>query len=170
VDSKVGSALGVFRNPLFGQLALVIKELCQGFAHLRLDGCAHHRDLDGDLVGVGQLGHLALAGQGNIALEVHRGALDVSGVVDVSGLAVELAHGDHALDLEVLRDHGAHCLWQKGGRQDLVERGYVIGEIVNLACLRGKVCHDVLPVPLGEQRLVNHVDRLIDGYGVFTTS
>ena len=161
--------LGVLRDPLFGQLALVVEELAQGFAHLRLDGGAHHRDIDGNLVDVGQLGHFALASQGDIALEINRGALDIRGVVNVSSLTVELAHGNHALDLQVLGDHGAHCLWQQGGRQNLEEGGYVIAEVVHLARLRGEVGHDVLPVFLGEQRLVNLFDGLIDGYGVFTT-
>ena len=129
--------------------------LLQCLGHLRLDGGTHERDLHVDGVGVGQRGGVALAGDGDVRAEVHRGALDVAVVLG----GVLVLKVERALDLEVLADHPLDGLGEEGHGHNLVQ-GNVnlavgLGEFVHLTGLGGEVLGVELPELAGTPRLEN---------------
>lgn len=158
--------LGVVRDPLVRQGAFVGDELAESIGNLRLDGGAHEGDGDIHFVVVGQGGGVAIAGGGNGAAEVHRCALDISGVFEGEGVTVESADLHDTLDLQGLADHGAHCFGEQVERHDFVEDGLRAVEGVNLASLGGEVSDVVCPVVAIAQCCVHCGDGLINSHGV----
>lgn len=167
------SHLEVLGDPLFGQSAFVCEELAECVGNLRLDCRAHEWDVHGHFVAVVEGGCCVVAVDGDGALEINRGALDVSVVLDGCCVVGQCRNGEDSLDLQCLADHCANCLWEDLEWEDL-KKGcgcatVSCGELVDLASFGGEVLCDVCPVGFGGQCLVHLADGLIDRNGVFCT-
>src|SRR5699024_1922684 len=166
---EVEKTLEVFRNPLLSEISFVGEELFQCLAHLWFNSGTHQRDVDGDIGGVVQFGDVAFTNQVDVALEINRGALDIS--VESSGefICVQCADVEYALDLKRLRNHGADSFWQKGSRKNLKQGDFFAGELVDFTWFWREFCCNQLPKFFGGVRLVHLFNGVIDSYGVFAT-
>lgn len=163
------SHLQVFGYPLFSQRALVCQQLGDGFRDLWFDGGSHKRDGHADFVRIVKRGGVAFAADGDVALEVHRCAFHVSGVVCRSGGG----YGEHTLDFQGLADHCAYGLREEFHRHDFVEDGLSAGvgcgEGVNLARLGGQVRNVVRPVIGVGERCEDFFGGVVDRDSIFNT-
>lgn len=161
--------LEVFGDPLFRECGLVCQQLAQRFGDLRLDGGAHERDGHTDLIRICERGGVALAGDGDIALEINWGALDIGGVAG-GGFGCDRKH---PLDLERLADHRPHGFRQQVHGHDFIQHclcaGVGRGKGMHLARLGGQVRHVVRPVVRIGQRCEDFFGGVVDSDSSFNT-
>lgn len=172
VEKWRAERLEVLGDPLFGQRCFVCKQVGKGVGDLRLDCRAHEWDVDGHFVVVCQGSGLG-TGDGDVALEVDWGALDISGVGSLGGVADQVADLHHALDLQRLGNHCLDCLWQQILWQHFVQHSFcavvVLVEGVHFARLGGQICHVVGPVFSAGECFQNLSWWKINRYGVLAT-